>query len=1318
MKDKDQNGPEGEEDRPSSPTKVFVACRKNTAAEMELEWAFAKAAAESAVRTTQDSEEVLDFNKRSLRLALAMRGGVSLAVWIGGTVAELDLLRSLRVFGGPGKTAVVLAWDREEAPPTSVTTRVALYGELLAANKYHRVEIDVFAGASAGGLNSVLAATAQSAGRSVDSALETWRTAGGLHQLLRPEGIGAVPSVLRGDDYFFSALLDRLEEFYWTDPAQCEPVPPHPGLVVEGVSVNLSATVLDAYDAENPMIRVGHAGFRFELGMKEANVPTDGNRDDLARLALAARTTSSFPGAFEPASIWSTANSLGCTDLPSGFKFSEDSKSPAQRILVSQAFMAQRPADADRFRVVDGGVFDNIPIERAFRAIRMRPAHHSVRRVLVYLDPSPPSDPPGTPPKADKKRRKLTDLFSVAAKSALARSKESAREDRQEMEEFLRREWERSGRQEVLAALVDPKEPINWSKTVLAYSRSRAATDKGFLEEVYEDPERWQLDSRPKDWKPEHLEAAQIWRMSEKSDPADTALSREDVVGQWLRAMSLEEMPNLIDPADPSRAARIAFDSVAARDASLILLECIKWLEMTDRILQTAPRFPARSAAPMREALYKILEESDRRVARKIKEVGVEIWANPSGTDALRRSPQQVRDEVWWPQGAVPEDLWDGLEQVMDDLLPILGQWKVDARDARDEGLALGVMPDPTSQKEVEALSIGRWWEEAPWQLLEKLNDELLAELDGQGVADRRAKLLAPLFSIVGSPAPTDPPLQFDITGNWQWDQFLTQARPQGSADAVEETLIPAIQELRNFHRHQVMSEVLRGRTSSGRPKTLTKDALNPTNLPASSRLAGTQLYNFGGFLSAQWREADWWWGRIDTAANMTDFLGSSLETNKRRPEEKDAAERATKQAVRKAVNDVVEQYSEELSSLDNEPDIRRKLTARAAGTDALLADYRVSLAQRGLRLVTRAMFGVRRFAKVFAGALTVLLAPLLNFLPAAVQPTRLVAAVTVFFTGLLLTQQQKNESAVDTDVAWVGVLFSWQAALGILTAAVVGISIWAARSVHKAWVRVDAFELDPEDRAEISHLRGRAWGRFLILQAAALAMLVDAWISATVLHTMSMANVYVVIAALFSYLSVGAAGKNVFLAARSKTLFEGGYSLLAYGGVLAFLTLPLYKSYLVHENYTALPPEEALASGLPVLTVVWPASVMAVRLFLTAMVLEWGTIGTFRKPPQPGQASTPAKWGWAPKTQEFIATTLLSLASGAVAGCAGAAIGPLIHARDWDLSNYVAWMWVVGALVWGNMLWWIPAVFRLEARSWSSDRPAWAHDSKAELQW
>jgi hypothetical protein len=50
--------------------------------------------------------------RAELRLALAMRGGVSLAVWIGGACAEIDALR--RAASGPQRSEV-LAWLAGEA---------------------------------------------------------------------------------------------------------------------------------------------------------------------------------------------------------------------------------------------------------------------------------------------------------------------------------------------------------------------------------------------------------------------------------------------------------------------------------------------------------------------------------------------------------------------------------------------------------------------------------------------------------------------------------------------------------------------------------------------------------------------------------------------------------------------------------------------------------------------------------------------------------------------------------------------------------------------------------------------------------------------------------------------------------------------------------------------------------------------------------------------------------------------------------------------------------------------------------------------------
>ena len=68
-----------------------------------------------------DASDV-DLGGRVLRLALAMRGGVSLAVWIGGAVAELDLLRSLRVYTQVDSGRVLparWAWFSAAMQPTS-----------------------------------------------------------------------------------------------------------------------------------------------------------------------------------------------------------------------------------------------------------------------------------------------------------------------------------------------------------------------------------------------------------------------------------------------------------------------------------------------------------------------------------------------------------------------------------------------------------------------------------------------------------------------------------------------------------------------------------------------------------------------------------------------------------------------------------------------------------------------------------------------------------------------------------------------------------------------------------------------------------------------------------------------------------------------------------------------------------------------------------------------------------------------------------------------------------------------------------------------
>ena len=82
---------------------------------------------------------ILDGRRSILRLALAMRGGVSLAVWIGGAMRELDRLQ------------------RPRSDP--------FIEVLFAPTVFQHAEIDILTGASAGGLNAAIGGYAIAKGR-------------------------------------------------------------------------------------------------------------------------------------------------------------------------------------------------------------------------------------------------------------------------------------------------------------------------------------------------------------------------------------------------------------------------------------------------------------------------------------------------------------------------------------------------------------------------------------------------------------------------------------------------------------------------------------------------------------------------------------------------------------------------------------------------------------------------------------------------------------------------------------------------------------------------------------------------------------------------------------------------------------------------------------------------------------------------------------------------------------------------------------------------------------------------------------------------
>jgi patatin-related protein len=275
-----------------------------------------------------------------LRIAVVMNGGVSLAVWIGGVTLETG-----RVVAGESAYGEIQAL-------TGTTTRV-----------------DVICGTSAGGVNGAFLAMAmayhrQDLGSALALLRSLWVTKGSIGELLRDPFMEGSRSLLDGDGYFLESLRQAFRTLQTGTATNPDEVP---------IDLVISTTLLrglerDYADDFGSRIRdVSHRAqfdFRRGSGLKH---------DAFAapyiahQLALAARSTASFPAAFEPS--FCPVNDT--TDLP----FRPDMKG-----------IASFPVS--RF-VIDGGVLDNSPIDLALDRIYHQRARGPVRRVLAYVVPDP-----------------------------------------------------------------------------------------------------------------------------------------------------------------------------------------------------------------------------------------------------------------------------------------------------------------------------------------------------------------------------------------------------------------------------------------------------------------------------------------------------------------------------------------------------------------------------------------------------------------------------------------------------------------------------------------------------------------------------------------------------------------------------------------------------------------------------------------------------------------------------------------------------------------------------------------------------------------
>jgi hypothetical protein len=384
-----------------------------------------------------------------------MRGGVSLAVWMGGACGEIVRLRDAT----PG----------DDDP----------YGRLLDILGYDKVTVDVISGTSAGGLNGALLALHLAYGMPFGSGVrDLWLRLGDLEQLSHSPAVSQPDSLLLGDQDqgFYGRLRTACHQLLDAVPAGARPERSI-RLVLTATRLHPRSVRVHQTQGEPLGASQARAYFRFQhraLNGSEpilTDFPADAAHAVADRLAYAARTTSSFPGAFPPARIWVS-----------------DGDPPPDRDFAG---LSSETGTGDRggatVELMDGGVLDNIPVAWAVRAIAGAPADRPVDRWLVYLQPVEPQSEPQSAPVPARERRVTRLVRLLLATAGRRMDSESLLEDAEE----LRRASTTARRIQGIAVAGIPSQPASVLKDprrVAAYRRLVGLAEGARLADLIQDP--------------------------------------------------------------------------------------------------------------------------------------------------------------------------------------------------------------------------------------------------------------------------------------------------------------------------------------------------------------------------------------------------------------------------------------------------------------------------------------------------------------------------------------------------------------------------------------------------------------------------------------------------------------------------------------------------------------------------------------------------------------------------------------------------------------------------------------------------------------
>jgi patatin-related protein len=758
-----------------------------------------------------------------------MSGGVSLAVWMGGVAREMNLLQeasNLRqrvnapahvqqpesVSAGTGASARQAADGRAGAGgATDWDDRCRdLYLSLLKLLNV-TVTMDVLSGTSAGGINAALLGLSSAAGVDLGRLRNLWLTAGSLDKLLRDPQEKSPPSLLQGDKVLFTQLDQGIRQFSQSErnypPPQVDPGTSAPSTTVFITTTMMSPETSRFTDDYGTLVPdVDHHGlFTFD---EQALV----SGEALTALALAARSSASFPGAFEPSFV------------------------PINAHIAAAAGVPDRPNMADFANmtrshwVADGGLLANRPLTPLLAKVFSQPASGQVRRVLAFVVPDGGGTTRTTPQAVGGDDWEHPPTMAGALKADLgAQQSQSIASDLQAARIHNERINARHGLRRSLADLGSrlrsedqqpagspPSDGLVDGRLLHEFERQQGSgLAQPLLTQVMRQLTTMQI---PDAW------AGQL----APGQQAETQMARTmvHILGRGWHETQPTQLPG-DGPAAPAAGAPSAANEEAAAWTA--------WTAATGPYARAAmfglPVFLAAQALVIHLIRRGYQRATDRGLRNKLAEHRAAIKDISTPSSAWTDESGQVRAYLKQAMAPGPDGHYRDLKTVAADL----AEQKRQALLIGDRAVAL----------------------QDPWARLAEATQSLLADL-------------LPLSAADGRPSRADAAKAIGVYQRY----FGNAPEPPQVADRLlklvlaERALLPADAELDQpveFVQFSANTRTLLAPTDDSAPA--------PQRLDSVDKLRGVEFHHFAAFYKSSWRAWDWMWGRLDGSGWLVHIL-------------------------------------------------------------------------------------------------------------------------------------------------------------------------------------------------------------------------------------------------------------------------------------------------------------------------------------------------------------------------------------------------------------------------------------------------------------